>query len=771
MSRRRSRAYLIFAAAGLRERWWEAAVQAAVALLTVGVVGAGLLTASSIPTSYAATKQQLNAPDLWVGTQASSAAALYAVVAQMSEVSEVTPIYMVQNGVVRAGGKELPVAISPLPDPPPRVGSLAIAGGAWPAPGGNGAVLERGAADWMGVGPGAQATLVGGAGSVSLPLTGVVRDISRASYPLSSPAMVYVTSPAWQALGGDAAARSALFGAKVRNLSALRKTALAIRDLVPAGTPISLNDGALVVEGLAPLTLALEGFLVLFGLFAFVAGLVFIVGTTRADLIRQARTLGILRATGWSLPQIRRVLMVQRGAAVLLGAIAGAVGAVLLASWMTQQVVQLMGLGAVLDAAPAVLAGVGVLTVLAALAAVRLAARGFGRTSPATMLAAGYRQPPSRLAGSLAVARGGLGPRLGASLLLGRPGRTSTAAVVLLLGLVTVVFAVIMDSTIASFGSQPANWGYAYDWRVDYVKALAPADVQRALANTSGIQASTGVYDQSASLDGNQTDARFLTPNQDLVQFHLLAGSPIHSDSEVLIGAGLAASTGLSPGRTVQLMIGTDQTAVRVVGVYRELDNLGQVMVGRDSLLLRLRPQATPAYFVARLQPGADAGGVRSRLEQSVAGQVVVSPVTDSIAVPLGNVFEAVLLILGFGLAAVAGMVMFAMTMILADEQAFVIGILKAIGARRRQLAASLTWAAGLLILPAVVVAVPAGILLTAGLIGVLSGIIGGVDPVVPAGGLSLAIPIALLAPILGFVIPARAALAASPLEAIQMER
>jgi hypothetical protein len=771
MSGRRSRAYLTFAAAAFRERWWEAAVQAAVALLTVAVVGAGLLTASSIPASYAATKQQLNGPDLWVGTEAASAPALYAAVAQMSEVSELTPMYMVQNGVLRAGGKELPVAISPLTDTPPRVGSLAVAGGALPAPGANAAVLERGAADWIGVGPGAQAIVVGGAGSLSLPLTGVVRDISRASYPLSSPAVVYVTPSAWQALGGDSAARSALFGAKVRHLSRLRATAFAISDLVPAGVPISLNDGALVVEGLQPLTLALEGFLVLFGLFAFVAGLFFIAGTTRADLVRQARTLGILRATGWSLPQIRRLVMLQRGGAVLLGVILGAVAAVVLAGWMTQQVVQLMGLSPALDAAPAVLLGVGALTVLAALAAVRLAARGFGQTSPATMLAAGYRQPPSRLAGSLAVGRGGLGPRLGASLLLGRPGRTSTAAAVLLLGLVTVVFTVIMESTLASFGSQPATWGYAYDWRVDYVKALAPADVQRALANTSGIQASTGVYDQNATLDGNRTDARFLTPNQDLVQFHLLAGSPISSDSDVLIGAGLAASTGLAPGRSVTLQLGTDQTTVRVAGVYRELDNLGRVMVGRDSLLLRLRPQATPAYFVARLQPGADAGSVRSRLEQSVAGLVVVSPVRDSIAVPLGNVFEAVLLILGFGLAAVAGMVMFAMTMILADEHAFVIGILKAIGAHRRQLAASLTWAAGLLILPAVVVAVPAGILLTAALIGVLSQVIGGVDPVVPAGNLALAIPIALLAPILGFAIPARAALAASPLEAIEMER
>jgi putative ABC transport system permease protein len=151
---------------------------------------------------------------------------------------------------------------------------------------------------------------------------------------------------------------------------------------------MSINDGALVVEGLQPLVLALEGFLVLFGLFALVASIFFIVGTTRADLIRQARTLGILAATGWSTRQIRRLLMLQRGAAVVLGVIPGAVAAVVLAAWMTGQVVQLMGLSPALDAAPAVLAGIGALMLLVMVAAVWLATRGFGRTSPATMLAA-----------------------------------------------------------------------------------------------------------------------------------------------------------------------------------------------------------------------------------------------------------------------------------------------------------------------------------------------------------------------------------------------
>ena len=771
MTWRRSRAYLTFGVASVRQRWWEGAVQAGVALLAMAVVGAGLLTASSVPASYAATKQDLNGPDLWVGTQSAPAPALYAAVAQLTQVSALTPIYMVQSGVVRAGGKELPAAISPLPDTPPRVGSLAVAGGAWPAPDANAVLVERGAAQSLGVGPGSDATVVGGAGSLSMHVAGVVRDISRASYPLSTPAVVYVTASAWRALGGDAAARDALFGARIRDLSRLRATAIAIRDLAPAGVPISIADGALVVEGLQPLVLALEGFLVLFGLFGLVASIFFIVGTTRADLIRQARTLGILAATGWSSRQIRRLLMLQRGAAVLLGVILGAVAAVALAGWMTGQVVQLMGLSPALDAAPVVLAGTGGLMLLATVAAVWLATRGFGRTSAATMLGAGYRQPPSRLARSLEVGRGGLGPRLGASLLLGRPGRTSTAVAVLLLGLVTVIFTVITEATLSSFGSEPSTWGYAYDWRVDYVKGLAPTDLQRALDNTAGIQASLPVYDLSAILDGNRTDARFIRPNQDMLRFHLLAGRAIASDSEVVIGAGMAASTGLAPGRSVVLQLGTDKTTVRVVGVYRELDNLGQVVVGRDSLLLGLRPQATPAYFVARLQPGADAHSVRSRLEDSVGGQVVVSPVRDLIAVPLSNVFEAVLLILGFGLAAVAGLVMFAMTMILADEHAFVIGILKAIGARRRQLTASLAWAAGLLIVPAIVVAVPAGILLTAALIGGLSEVVGGVDAVVPAGGLALAIPIALLAPLLGFAIPARAALRASPLEAIRMER
>jgi hypothetical protein len=91
MRRRRARAYLTAAGANLRQRWWEAAVQAIVAGLTMAVVGAGLLTALSVPASYFATKQRVNGPDLWVGTQSTPAPALYAAVGPRPEVSALTP--------------------------------------------------------------------------------------------------------------------------------------------------------------------------------------------------------------------------------------------------------------------------------------------------------------------------------------------------------------------------------------------------------------------------------------------------------------------------------------------------------------------------------------------------------------------------------------------------------------------------------------------------------------------------------------------------------
>src|SRR5437879_12643371 len=102
MRRRRARAYLTFGVASIRQRWWEAAVQVGVALLAMAVVGAGLVTASSVPASYAATKLRLNGPDLWVGTHSAAAPALHAEGARLTPVSATTPTSMVQSRAATA---------------------------------------------------------------------------------------------------------------------------------------------------------------------------------------------------------------------------------------------------------------------------------------------------------------------------------------------------------------------------------------------------------------------------------------------------------------------------------------------------------------------------------------------------------------------------------------------------------------------------------------------------------------------------------------------
>src|SRR5260370_33896438 len=105
-----------------------------------------------------------------------------------------------------AGGEARGSRRKPAPRPatPPLVGSLAVSGGAWPAADANAVLVERGAAQSLGVTPGSSATVVGGGGSLDLHVAGVVRDISRAPYPLSTPAVVYVTQSVGTSLGGAA---------------------------------------------------------------------------------------------------------------------------------------------------------------------------------------------------------------------------------------------------------------------------------------------------------------------------------------------------------------------------------------------------------------------------------------------------------------------------------------------------------------------------------------------------------------------------------------
>ncbi len=772
--RSRFRAYAALAAGSLRSRWWEPLLQSLSAALAVALIGAGGLTILSVQGSYQATSQRLHAPQLWVHVPVAQANSVYDRVSAAANVATLGPIYLQQTGVIRLAGKELPAALTLLPPSPPAMQHLTLLAGTWPGADRPGMLLDRSAASALSAnaGVGTKVELTGPGGSLQVAVTGLVLDMSHAAYPLSSPAVVYVPAAVFGQLAGGASGQVALFGVRVHDAGQLLSTALAIQRFLPAGVS-GINGARAVVVGLQPLTLAVVGFLLLFGLFAAAASLVFIAGTTRAEIIRSAKDIGILRAIGWKIGQVRRALMLQKVAIVFIGVIAGSVASLLLGAWLTTQIVQVMGLQSSLSGAPLILFPTALLVLLATAAATALATLRLGAVSPAATLAAGYRQPPSRLSATLGQDRGPLAARLGVALLSGRPGRTTTAAVVLVVGLVTVVFCVIMSATISNFSKSPSTWGLAYDWRVDFLPGVSATQVQTALAATTGVARSEPVFERSATLSagGGGALAKFVEPGEELLVFHLLSGHPINGPTQVLAGAGLASSVGWAPGQSIGFDIGGHHVNATLAGVYRELDNQGQVIVANASVLHAIESDPVPSYFLVRLRPTADDAASRRAFEAALGGRTVVTGVKTALQIPFVDVFAAVFLVLGLGLIILATVVMFTMALILAEEQTLVVGILKAIGARRRQIGGAFLWASLLITVPCLIVAIPLGIALSTGLIAVLSASIGGVDAVVPLGNLAVLLPLGLIAPIAAFLIPAVRSLTASPAAIIRAER
>jgi putative ABC transport system permease protein len=758
--------------AWLRSRWWEAVLKAVVAAIGITLAGAGGLAALSQSSSLAAAKARLNAPDLWVETLAADAATLYARTQSIGTVSQVTPLYWRQHGVLRLSTKTLAVDVSPLPEHPPPVGHLTIIAGAWPAAGEPGALIERGAGQWFSATTvtGRVSELSGSGGQLAVPITGIVADLSVATYPLGTPARLYVSPAVWQRIGGDRSATTALFGLRLLDRSRALPTALAIRALLPSGHPLSVQ-GLNAVEGaLQPITLALEAFLLLFGLVGMAACLAFAAGITRASIIRRVREIGILRATGWSLTAIRRVLVAEAVGSSLAGALIGCGGAAALAAWLTGRIVQSMGAEPHLSGTP-VLGGLVIILALAVAAAALAATRGLGRSSPATVLAAGYRLPPSGLSRPLSRKRLGVTRQLALALVAGRPGRAITAMIVLAAGMTAVLFSVITSQTIATFASDPASWGYAYDWRLDTLPSVTPAEVTRTLADSRQVQNFTAVYEDPAQLSSAPTTARFVSAQQRLLVFHLLRGHPIQAPDQVLIGAGLASATGLAPGNRVGLTVGDARVPVTIAGTYRELDNGGQVLIGGLALLHTLKPEAAPSYYLVKLPAGADQAAARRSIEQSLGDRVVITTISDQLAMPITGVFQAVLLTLGSGLAILAAIVMLNLTVILVEEQLPVVGIVRAIGAGWGQVVSAFAWAAALLLVPALLIGIPAGILVTVALISSLSGTIGGVDASLSPGLLALGLAGATLVALLGFALPLPVAARADPAAMLRSER
>jgi FtsX-like permease family len=268
----------------------------------------------------------------------------------------------------------------------------------------------------------------------------------------------------------------------------------------------------------------------------------------------------------------------------------------------------------------------------------------------------------------------------------------------------------------------------------------------------------------------------------------LLEGRPPRTPGEIVLGSTTLRQIGRHVGQTVQLATPAGTTAMRIVGrmivpsVGDILTNgLGQGAWVPDSYFRRFNARAArlrlsgappPFYqlFAVRYAPGVPPAQADARLRHDF-GPTVLRHIPGESIVNLQSV-DGLPLVLA-GLAALLGAAAVGNTMmIFVRRRRRDLAILKTLGFRRRQIAATVAWQATSFVLAALALGLPLGV--AAGRwawdLAAAAQLQSAAPPVVPALAIALMVPAALLAGNALAATPARAAARTAPAIPLRQE-
>ena len=551
-------------------------------------------------------------------------------------------------------------------------------------------VVERGLAEEWDLRVGSELEIGRGA---RLRVAGIAISPDNVAFPLASAPRVYVAYEALRPLLGpdvDPVNVALVWAADPARLditlAQARATGFGIDNL-----RFVTRDGVrLLLAQAAGIVIAL---LVAFSLVALGSALVMLAATARADVERRLRSIGVMRALGFSRAGVSAEHALE---AVLLAAPAAAlglaVGVALAAAPSARLLESLNELPPGWSLAPILIACfVGIVAVVA-LATAWPAWRAAGR-APAEVLRGAAPRPPG---GSRAPRLRGGPLALGARLASARPGRLAATVAVLAASISVVVLMLALASLLERLQADPGVLGKRYQ-----LTAKLPASSADAVRALPGVEDASPRYVVEAADSFRLAESfRLIAYPDDLREWErppLDEGRLPRGEGEVAIGAGLATALGARPGATLAALLPSGaEVRFRVAGVVRALENDGRVAFAKPGPLLAADPSIEPAIAV-RLAGGADRAAVARGLERLGAVAEPVGAATSSNARFLG-VLASLLRVV----AAVNGLVcLYALVQaltLLALERRAVLAVLRAGGADRTQVALVLGGAAALVV-------------------------------------------------------------------------
>ena len=514
-------------------------------------------------------------------------------------------------------------------------------------------------------------------------------------------------------------------------------------------------------------------FLLAFAVMALLVAGFLITNAVGGAIRAQTRQIGLLRAVGFTNGQLMEVYLGEYLLVGLVASLVGVVSGVPLAARLFARLAEQYAVGMLwppLWVLPVAL--------LALVAAVALAAawplRHITRLDTVTAIRRGMEPPRRR---PVRLLRLPFPVAYGLTGLLSTPLRSALTALGLAVGALAITVALSLVATVRVFEEDPIGMGLvpAADVTVWVENGLTPDDflaALRAFPEVSSYACQTRI---PVRVQGEDRDLypRLVCGDVSLFANMLLEGRLPQTNDEAAAAYTIAHEHGWHVGDRVTLLAQGKTYAFRLVGIYRDTDNLGQMFI----LPARAFTDRTPPLFYVRLKPGTDPyaflNALKARFGDRVDGKALKDAFKDD---PSGQGVGHKLRTTVTALAVVLGLltalgVLGSLSLSVAEERRTV-GILKALGMTPGQVAAAVMSAAVALALVGYVVGTPLGAVAAKALFNALGGVVGlGPIPVPLDGrGMALLLPGMVVMAALGAYLPARRAARLPVVEVLREE-
>ncbi len=624
---------------------------------------------------------------------------------RMNAVSQTITALDGVNLVRPDGETEMSVRAKPTPTPLTVGEAFVVAGRSASAP--EEVTIEKSFARDLGIRVGDRVRLRHETTTADYAVVGLVLDFNDCFYPQCDPGIAWTVSDGIDRLG-PSQTYSQIF---IRVVDPPLASEVVTDVLRSYGSTLSGSQDWLDTRGDALSVNDFFGtFLSGFGVFVLIAAGIVVAGSVTNRVLARRRDIGLLKAAGVTPALAVASIVVEHlilgGLAVVLGWTAGST----LLPAMRIGVTETLDPGGIRWAAAPLVTTAAVMAFIIVAATVVPAVRS-ARLSAAVALRPSVECGRSAWPARLATRLGG-GPVVigGVKDIVQRPLRTALAMLSVVLAVVALIVTLGFGATIDRATGNPADVGDPWDALVVPTADTDRTALTKAIAATPGVTGWFGETGARRVIDGQVALVRAVFGNPGSARYVIHEGRAMSVSGEAIAGYGLLHRLGRRVGDTVNVEIENVSVPVRIVGRYGETEDSGEVLLFRAETLATAFPQAEPAAYFVTATPGVNRAELVARLQGTIASGATVRPLT----VDTGslNAFGLAFWLVAALVLAVA-LANLGSTMALGvRERARDSGVLRAIGFTPRQLRGSTAIATLLLIVGAIVVGVPAGLLL-----------------------------------------------------------